>query len=1201
MNHCPTPSGWLLFLCLWAIAPLEAAEKVVLQLKWEHEFQFAGYYAALWQGYYQDAGLDVEIRPASRPDRTLVNPQEELIAGRADFAIGAIDILTGIDKGQPLVVLAPIFQKSPGAIFSLASTELKSPARLAQLTIAARPDDFVTTEVKALLHAEGVDPASVNFVDLPLTMETLLSGKADAIVTYAISASTAAAEAGISLNVMHPSDYGIVFYGDTLYTHQRVIDRNPELVQRFRAASLEGWQYALENKREIADRISTELPRYIFSYDDPRQYNRAFAAIIDDLLLFPITSLGNNNPYRWEKMHQLLEDIGIVHNSLKTESLFFDLDRYTKQSYFRFLVGTAIAVVLFTLLLLIKGGHYPAIAAVFAVVTGGYLAEHYHREQFMLELKAQTLNQLHTIHARLTAVLTDKLALIQGFALHIADKPHITQEEFSRYAKKLLQDEPLLINFAAAPDMVVTYVFPEEQNQAVLGLDYRTHPQQRDAAMRVRKTNRITLAGPVKLVQGGVAFISRAPVRTADADWNDRQGFWGIVSSPIDADGVYQRAGLYAPGLTIDIAIRGKDALGEDGSVFFGDGRLFNRDPVMLHIPLADGGWQIAGVPKDGWQQTPPSLWLIRIVTLLLATLIGLIMFMRARQFREKARVVEALHRNENLLQQAGKMANIGAWEFDVKTGELYWSEETFRIYGLPNADGAPDFPDTLAFHPTQSARALKEAFDQAIDRALPFDQELELLTRQGRRRWVRSMGEPVVQRGSVVRIMGSIQDCTEQKNAAETIRYQAHYDALTGLPNRALFDDRLTLTISAAQRNKRSFALFFMDLDNFKSINDSEGHHIGDELLCEVAKRLKHCVRKCDTVARQSGDEFIMIIQEIGQAMHAMQVADRMITDLSKPYHCEDKTIYTSASIGIAVYPDDTTGKETLIKYADQAMYAAKASGRNAIKFFTQDMQRNSDKRHQLLNELNEAIVQEQFDVYYQPIVTLSSGIVGKCEALVRWNHPTLGIVPPMDFIPVAEEMGLIGRIGDLVMAKASSEIAELNASLATPLTVSVNKSTRDFLSAEKSATYWVDKLKKLPLFPHIIIEITESLLMEQNLPVLDQLKQLRSAGIQIAIDDFGTGYSSLSYLKHFPVDFVKIDRSFIVDIEKNSESRCLVEAIIAMAQSLRINVVAEGVENGTQAAILLDLGCAYAQGYHYSKPLPITDFKRLINRSAP
>ena len=443
----------------------------------------------------------------------------------------------------------------------------------------------------------------------------------------------------------------------------------------------------------------------------------------------------------------------------------------------------------------------------------------------------------------------------------------------------------------------------------------------------------------------------------------------------------------------------------------------------------------------------------------------------------------------------------------------------------------------------------------------------------------------------------GFIRDITAKKASEDLIWKQANFDQLTGLPNRYMFHDRLEQEIKKAARAGLTMALLFIDLDRFKDVNDTLGHGTGDILLVEAARRIGACAREVDTAARLGGDEFIVLLSELDNAKGIDRVAENILRKLAEPFQLGNQTAHVSASIGIALYPDDATELSHLIKDADQAMYVAKKTGRNRISYFTSQLQEAAETRRQLINDLYGALVAEQFHVYYQPIVDLGTGRIHKAEALIRWLHPQRGLVSPASFIPLAEEIGLIVDIGDWVFREAARQARRCRALGIPEFQISVNCSPVQFRTPDSPCKAWPVYLRELGLPGEaIVVEITEGLLLDAEAGVVKQLADYHHAGIQVSLDDFGTGYSSLSYLKKFDIDYLKIDQSFVRNLATDSDDMALSEAIVVMAHKLGLKVIAEGVETEAQRRLLAAAGCDYAQGYLFSRPLPADAFEALL-----
>ncbi len=434
-----------------------------------------------------------------------------------------------------------------------------------------------------------------------------------------------------------------------------------------------------------------------------------------------------------------------------------------------------------------------------------------------------------------------------------------------------------------------------------------------------------------------------------------------------------------------------------------------------------------------------------------------------------------------------------------------------------------------------------------------------------------------------------------ELEEVNKELAHRAFHDALTGLPNRLMLRDRLSQAITRAERNGTVLAVLFIDLDRFKVINDTLGHRIGDAVLHSVAARIAGPLRKSDTVAREGGDEFLVLLEEVGSAQNAARVATKLLQSLSQPHVIEGQSLHCSGSIGVAMYPDDGKSADELIKHADAAMFDSKGGGRNQVHFFSEESWTRLAKRFTLEAELRTAIEEKQFIIHYQPQVELAGNRITGAEALIRWKHPVRGIVPPLEFIPLAEELGLIVPIGDWVLNEVCAQMKEWLRRFGWSPSVSVNISARQ-LQLNDFAQRVEDILARHQLPPQLLeLELTEHSLMQQHERASRLMAGLKQQGVRLVLDDFGTGYSNLMTLFSLPFDMLKVDRSFVSGIEDDVPSRALVDMILALARQLRLQVVAEGVETRSQQSLLADLGCEFVQGYLHSPPLAPASFEAM------
>jgi len=542
-----------------------------------------------------------------------------------------------------------------------------------------------------------------------------------------------------------------------------------------------------------------------------------------------------------------------------------------------------------------------------------------------------------------------------------------------------------------------------------------------------------------------------------------------------------------------------------------------------------------------------------------------------------------------------------GVWDWDMQSGKVVYSARWKQLIGYVEheiGDSVDEWRNRLHPDDAQSASAMLQ--DCLAGKVPTFISEHRLRCRDGSWKWLLARAVVVARdaSGKPLRMTGTMTDISAKKESDERIWRHANFDILTGLPNRRLFRDRLEQEVRKAHRSGVRAALLFVDLDRFKDINDTLGHDAGDQLLIQAAQRLGDCVRESDTVARLGGDEFTVILTELDGVAHVEYIAQNILRALAEPFHLDNEVAYISGSIGITLYPTDGTAPEELIRNADQAMYAAKTSGRNQFSFFTRSMQEQARSRLRLGSDLRDALHGGQLRVYFQPVIDMRSGRIAKAEALLRWMHPGLGAVDPAQFIPLAEESGMINEIGDWVFRQAAAFSRRWSPHAGAPFQIGVNKSPVQFMAHARSDD-WSATLKGMGLPANSIsVEIPEMLLNKMTAAVADRLLEYRAAGMQLTIDDFGTGYSSLAYLKKYGIDYLKIDNTVVRDITASESARAIAESMIVMAHRLGLQVIAEGIETAEQSQLLRDAGCDFGQGFLYAAPAPPQEFEQMLLR---
>ncbi len=532
--------------------------------------------------------------------------------------------------------------------------------------------------------------------------------------------------------------------------------------------------------------------------------------------------------------------------------------------------------------------------------------------------------------------------------------------------------------------------------------------------------------------------------------------------------------------------------------------------------------------------------------------------------------------------------------------GRIDWTNKAFLdMTGFDREELIGSLPSILLQGPDSNSATI-EIMRDAIRSNCGFEVDILNHRKDGTLFWQNIKANPLpTDPGDLSCYISVHNDITERKKLESQLWEKANYDGLTSLPNRRLFWDRLAQEIRHAHRLKKTVALLFIDLDRFKEINDLYGHEAGDLVLCEVARRISRCTRNSDIAARIGGDEFAAILTDFSTVDQIDMVIRKLLLVLSEPINCVTAVCSITASIGIAVYPDDASSPEQLLKYADQAMYLAKSGGRDRFSYFTPVMQKHAERRLKVGRDLRVALKENQLTLHFQPIIDLATGRIVKAEALLRWTHPTRGAIDPAEFIPLAEELGLIESIGEWVFHQATHCAAKWNQACRDPIQISINMSAMQFVKHNASES-WPQYLHRLKIpCNHVSVEIPEGVLLKNSQMIIDTLADYRAAGMEIAIDDFGTGYSAMGYLKKFNVDYIKIDQSFIRDLDF-ANSRTIVEAIIVMGQKLGMKIIAEGVETLQERQFLQSVGCDFGQGFLFSKPVPHHEFSQFLQNNA-
>ncbi|MEW8296048.1 MAG: EAL domain-containing protein [Candidatus Thiodiazotropha sp.] len=1188
----PWRCGLLLFLVLFhplpgntagaeEIASVDELETVELQLKWKHQFQFAGYYAALEKGYYREAGLDVRIREHGGER----SPLDVLLDGDAEFAVTSADVAISRARGYPVVALAAIYQHSPYALLVRVDSGIQTVSDLAGKRIMLG-QGWQDAALQAMLLRGGLGATAFQRLESNFDATSLLRDEVDAFNAYVTDQGYLLREVGVEPHFIMPMDYGLDFYGDVLVTRESEIAENPQRVEAFRLATLAGWNYALTHAEEIVDLI---LEKY--NTQGMSREHLLYEATMSQQLIEPLlVEIGYMNPERWEHIKSIFVELGFLGPNSRIDGMLYE--------EFRRLPAWVEWISRHQLLLLF---------GLIAMMVLSLLGVIFHMRR-LVRIRTHALIESARHYRTVFDAAPEGMWLIDP-ARKTVDVNMRLMELLGYSKREMVGRTPLAFVDDLNRDIFI------EQTSKIATTDRRSYDielRHKDGHNIPTHFSAVTLRGEDRRVKAAIAFVEditerkhmEAELRSSELNLRRLVDAEPASVTTLDEDG--RLLSINPAGLEIleaeDMAQLREASLERLVDEPYREQfkklnrRVFNgqRGTLTYSITGLAGGkaWlETHSVPiMDAQGKVVQHLGLTHDVTDRLRMEQQVL---EDREFLQS--VIDSISDSvmvidrELRIQLMNQSVKSRLRDFHVKPGKI---SHYFDLPFVSAPAGGNLIQDCPVHRVLQVGKQASAILSRPVSKARSSLSKVEVIA------------SPLLNPdGSLRGVIEVARDITEHLDLLEEVRQQkddlqhlAHHDPLTNLPNRALFLLRLKQAISKARRSGLQMAVLFVDLDRFKEINDSLGHAFGDRVLNQVAERFKQSVREDDTIARLGGDEFTFIVEGLNRPQDAAQMAQQIIRSLEMPIRVDSHQLFITTSIGISVYPQDGKSAETMLRNADTAMYRAKDEGKNTFHYYTEDMTEQAFERIFLEASLRRALVQNELAVHYQPQVDTRSGAIIGVEALVRWMHPEMGLFQPSRFIPLAEDTGLILPLGETVMRIACRQMVAWERQAIRPGRLAINLSGKQVSSKELLHSLQTILAETGCRPEWLEFEVTEGFLMRDPEQSVSILQQLRELGIELAIDDFGTGYSSLAYLKRFPLTRLKIDQSFIRDIPIDMDDIAITRAIIALGQSLNLQILAEGVESEEQKSFLIKEGCSEAQGYYFSHPLAVDEMTRLL-----